>query len=234
MNDMDMKIGILDLKMGNIASVMNAIEYCGYDTEIIDYRDADTQLCDQSHVSHLIIPGVGHYQQAMARIQKSKLKSALMTWVDNDRPLLGICLGMQLLCEASEECVNEIELNQPIKKSQTGIIETSRGLGIIPGTIKKLNGRFRLPHIGWNRVDFCKQHPILNQLKSDKDYYFVHSYALMNSIPDITLATTDYNHQFSSMIAYKSAIGIQFHPEKSQRNGLQILENFCHWQGVAA
>lgn len=201
-------IGVLDLNMGNIASVMNAIDYCGFDTQVV--RESD----DFVNITHLIIPGVGHYETAVQSLLKGGLVEPIKEFVEQQHPVLGICLGMQLLHAGSEESKNGVE-----------------GLGLLSGRFRRFNGEQRVPHIGWNDVAITSEHPLFSGIKSGRDFYFVHSYCLPAEADNTVLATTHYERPFVSSSGSGSVVGVQFHPEKSQRNGLQLLENFCVWGG---
>lgn len=204
----DSLIGILDLGMGNLSSVANAIYEQGF-----DYHWARTSS-DFDDISHLIIPGVGHFGTAMAQIRERDLLSPLRHWaLERKRPTLGICLGMQLFADFGAE-------------------GNSDGIGFIPGTVSELDVRpLRIPHVGWNTVRFRHSHPVLENIKPDRDFYFVHSFAFHVSDDSTILATTEYGAEFCCAVARENIVGVQFHPEKSQKNGLQIIENFCAWDG---
>jgi len=202
-------IGIIDIGMGNIKSVVNAIYEQGFDPFLIsnprDFNDA----------THIILPGVGHYKKAMQCLNEKNLNDSLKLHVlEYKKPLLGICLGMQLLLDSSEE-------------------GNTSGLGLIKGSVKKFNSELlRVPHVGWNNITFNQEHPVFHNVPSDSDYYFVHSFYCHTTNPDSALASTDYGHDFTSIVMNENIIGTQFHPEKSQINGLKIIENFCEWDGI--
>lgn len=201
-------IGIVDYGMGNIKSVANAVYEQGYDPIVV----ADESQFAQC--SHLILPGVGHFQQAMNNIKERRLDVLLKTHaIELEKPLLGICLGMQLLLSESEE-------------------GECRGLDFVPGKATLFDkSKLRVPHVGWNEVKNVKSHPVLSETKNDTDFYFVHSYFCQTDTPEHTLAETEYGHRYASIIGKNNIIGAQFHPEKSQVNGLSIIEQFCEWDG---
>ncbi len=200
-------IGILDLQLGNLKSVANAIYELGNDFIIINQA---SQLDD---VTHLIFPGVGHFRTAMQRFNRSGLLDAVKSYTLTGRPLLGICLGMQILASQGYE---------------GGL---TSGLGFVPGDIVHFSKEnLRVPHIGWNQVHFNLDHPVFENIKQDRDFYFVHSYHYLGSRQHV-YAVTEYGEEFPSIIGQKNIMGFQFHPEKSQKNGLQLLENFCQWDG---
>lgn len=198
-------IGILDIGLGNIASISNAVYQQGVDVKHLKNTDA------MDDCTHLILPGVGHYEYGVDRLKQSGFFEAIPQYITSKRPLLGVCLGMQLLFEKSEED------------------QTATGLELLPGEFKKFNREVRVPHMGWNMVSWENHHPVLEGVKPGKDYYFVHSYFL-NASQD-ALGITEYGEEFISSVAKENVLGFQFHPEKSQKNGLSLIENFCWWDG---
>ncbi len=203
-------VGILDYGMGNINSVHNALTYLGYDSQLVK-TSQEIKQC-----SHLIIPGVGSYAQAMTNIVGQGMDIDVLAHVEQGKPLLGICLGMQILSDEGEE---------------SGF---SKGLGLIGGKVEFLDlerEQLPVPHVGWNSLAFNFDHPLCEKLKKHVDFYFVHSYFFNASDPQNVLATTDYGRKFPAIVVNKNVIGIQFHPEKSQDNGLLLIENFCEWDG---
>lgn len=202
-------IGIVDLHLGNLKSVANAVYELGFDY-IISNKPEDFAQC-----SHLIMPGVGSYHAAIQAIESLNLRQSLQEYIDSGRPLLGICLGMQVFSDIGEE------------------IQLNKGLGLIPGRVIQFSGELKIPvpHVGWNTVNFQKAHPVFNKIKNGVDFYFVHSYHFACDNKEDVLATTDYGYEFPAIVGRKNVIGVQFHPEKSQKNGLQLIENFCQWGG---
>lgn len=202
-------IGILDVKMGNLRSVHNAVSIRGFDVLILH----DSSRFGE--ISHLVIPGVGSYRSTMEEIRRRKLIGDIHDFAASGRPLLGLCLGMQLLSDYG--------------------VEGGRtpGLGLVPGHVERMQVRqgFSLPHVGWNTMNFKMKHPVFHGLKKGIDCYFVHSYHVICDDPANICATTDYDQDFVSIIGKKNVLGFQFHPEKSQANGLKMLENFCNWNG---
>lgn len=187
-------IGIVDYGMGNLFSVSKALERLGADYFISseDYEQADG----------LILPGVGSFRDAMERLPVSAIKEFAAT----GKPLLGICLGMQLLFERSEE---------------NGLTE---GLALLPGKVRRFPGEdYKVPHMGWNKLEFLQSSPLLKNLEEDY-VYFVHSYYV--ELSDVTLAKADYHEQVSAVVGRDNIFGMQFHPEKSSRLGMALLNNF--------
>lgn len=202
-------VGILDLRIGNLRSVANAVEEIGFEAILIEEEREFQRL------THLILPGVGHFGAAMEEITRRNWKPLLLQYVSTGRPLLGTCLGMQLLMETSEE----------------GGRHT--GLGLIPGGVRRLEpaGGLRIPHIGWNSVHFERAHPVLEGIPNNRDFYFAHSFGVENENKGMIFGTTQYGGTIAAVIGRDNIIGCQFHPEKSQVNGLKVMENFCRWNG---
>lgn len=202
-------IGIVDNDMGNLRSVRNAVLECG-----LDACDASTpeQL---DTFSHLILPGVGNFGSAMHNLERNGMRTAIASFAASGRPLLGICLGMQLLGSTGEEG------------------GSTSGLNLIPGRVRRFSSAIQLPvpHVGWNTVTREKGHPVLEGVKSERDFYFVHSYVFEPESPDHVIGHTTYGETFCTISARANVIGFQFHPEKSQKNGLLLIENFCTWDG---
>jgi len=201
-------IGIIDYGMGNLASVENAFEYLGY----------DCSLCSQPEeiegVERLLLPGVGSFQAAMHILSRDKWDQAIVKFANSGRPILGICLGMQLLFDSGDE-------NGP-----------TEGLGLISGDVKHLTpaSPHKVPHVGWNSLNFTQEHPLLKKYKPGVDLYFVHSYQVRPKSTDHIIAKTDFGGEFVSAVAKDNVAGMQFHPEKSQPYGLKILKNFVDWE----
>lgn len=202
-------IGILNIGMGNLRSVENAVYQNGFDPVLVHNAEGFDDL------THLIIPGVGNFGAAMPEIERRSLRQLIIDFVASGRPLLGACLGMQLMMAIGEEG----EINQ--------------GLGLIAGRVTHLDltGDLRVPHVGWNILNMHRAHPVFGGIKSGRDFYFVHSYAVHCDNDEDVLGTTDYGGPVTAVIGRGNIIGFQFHPEKSQVNGLKLIENFCMWDG---
>ena len=203
-------VGILDLNSGNLRSVSNAIYESGFEFSLI------RESAQLDNVTHLIIPGVGAFSTAIENILSADLFDALVQFHASGRPLLGICLGMQLFATIGYEG------------------KKTKGLNLISGSVNlfEKSSEIRVPHIGWNTVHFRVAHPLFEGIKNDRDFYFVHSYYYDVNFEKNIYGETEYGHLFSSIIGDSNLVGLQFHPEKSQKNGLLLLENFCHWNGV--
>ena len=197
-------IAILDYDAGNIKSVEKAIEYLGYEAVIT--RDRDIILdCD-----HVILPGVGSFGDAMNRLKEYKLDKVIYEVIDNNTPFLGICLGLQLLYESSEE--------------SPGVL----GLGILKGRILRIpdNYGLKIPHMGWNNLTIKENASLFKGIENNPYVYFVHSYYLKASDEDEVCAVTDYSTVIHASVEKNNIFACQFHPEKSSTTGLKILKNF--------
>ncbi len=198
--------GICDYNMGNLASVRNAFSLLG-DTVAVESDPDRLEKYDR-----LILPGVGAFGDAMAHLRERGMDEALKQYARSGKPMLGICLGMQLLFESSEE------------------FGSNRGLGLVKGKVVAFDkARFdhplKVPHMGWNRM-FINVHPLFDGLDEAHYLYFVHSFhAVADDLNDI-IGETEYGYRFTSAVAHDNVLGIQPHPEKSHKNGLQILKNF--------
>jgi len=203
-------IGVIDCGMGNLRSVLNAIEYLGFEGILLK-EPALLAECDR-----VILPGVGAYAKAMGNLQARGFVPAIQSYAAANKPILGICLGMQLLSTTGHE---------PYRCD---------GLNIIPGEVVPMAVKTTtaLPHVGWNSVRLLREHPLFAGVRRDIDFYFVHSYCFQASSVQDTLGVTEYDISFTAVVARGNVLGLQFHPEKSQVAGLRILENFCQWDGT--
>jgi glutamine amidotransferase len=199
---MKTQIAIVDYGMGNLRSVQKAIERVGYPAEITQnpqkIRDA----------SHVVVPGQGAFCDAKKCLEDNKLTGEVVKAIESGKPFLGICLGLQLLFTTSYE---------------NGVYE---GLNIIPGEVIRFTGKMKIPHIGWNQLILKKSGSIFDGIANDSYAYFDHSYYVQPKDSSVIAITTDYGSEFTSMIWKDNVIASQFHPEKSQKVGLQLLTNF--------
>ena len=196
---------ILDYGMSNLRSVSKALEKLGAGVEISN-KPGDVEKAEK-----LVLPGVGAFGDAMEELQTRKLASPLKKFVASGKPFLGICLGLQLLFDQSEET--------------PGVT----GLGIVPGKVVKFRSseNHKVPHMGWNQLRFRDEKcPFVRGIKNGSFVYFVHSYFVQPERPEIVLAECEYNAIFAAMIWDRNIFGCQFHPEKSQDAGMKMLENF--------
>lgn len=205
---MSIEVGIVNYGMGNIHSVYKQLRACHASVRIIENPE-DFDLVDK-----IVLPGVGHFGKAMDNLRALSLLDPLNEAVlSNHKPILGICLGMQLMCRHSEE-------------------GDSDGLGWFDANIFRLKVdddtlNYKVPHIGWNSVSFDPAHPLMKNIAPEGLFYFVHSFCAAANTPD-TLNTTIYKHPFSSALGRDHIFGVQYHPEKSHQNGIHLLQNFLN------
>ena len=199
-------IGIIDYDAGNIMSVKKALDYLG--KESIITKDPDILL----NASHVILPGVGSFGDAMKRLNEYGLVSIINKIVEKNIPFLGICLGLQLIFEESEES------------------EGIKGLSLLPGKIVKFDktDELKVPQIGWNSLKFPKESKLFKWIEEDSYVYFVHSYYLKATNRSDVAATSDYGIIYDAAVESGNIYACQFHPEKSSDVGLKILENFVN------
>ena len=203
---MSANIAIVDYNMGNLASVQNAFEKLGTKTVV----ESDPKKFKE--YDKLILPGVGAFGDAMEHLRERDMIDAIKEYAASGKYMLGICLGMQLLFESSEE------------------FGKHEGLGLIKGDVRafdpaKFSESLKVPHMGWNRM-FTKEYPLFEGLDEEHYLYFVHTYHVNCQDEADIIGRTNYGYEFTSAVAHDNVMGIQPHPEKSHRNGLKILENF--------
>jgi len=194
-------IAIIDYGMGNLQSVSKAVERLGF-TAVVTSDERQILAANGA-----ILPGVGAFGDAMAELRATGLLATVRKFAESGKPLLGICLGMQLLFEESEE---------------HGI---HQGLALLPGHVVRFRGSFKIPHMGWNRLKFRGSSPLLQGVE-EGHVYFVHSYHVLPDNPADLLATTDYHQPVTAIVGRGNVFGMQFHPEKSSVIGMQLLKNF--------
>lgn len=197
---------IIDYGMGNIHSVQKALQAKGAETFVSDSPE------EFKKADKLVLPGVGAFGDAMQELSKRRLIAPIMDEARKKKPLLGICLGLQLFFEESEES------------------KDAKGLGLIKGTVKKFNiaKDLKVPHIGWNQIsDFNAECPLLKGVPDNSSVYFCHSYYPEPKDKALAVSSTEYGIKFASFIWQDNIYGTQFHPEKSQKVGLKIIENFA-------
>lgn len=214
-------IGLIDYGISNLRSVQKAFAHLGVEVTLIDTPD---QLV---RAERLILPGVGAFRAGMDGLRARGLIEPIRQAAAAGTPLIGICLGMQLLFESSDE------------------LGDTAGLGLLPGHVTKIKRQeagsktqqpfhvtrdtqhtLKIPHVGWNQLDLVRAHPLVSGVESGAYAYFVHSYAVYPEHGDIVIATTEYGGPFASMVSRGHICGLQFHPEKSQAVGLRLLQNF--------
>jgi len=206
-------IAIIDYDAGNLTSVSRALSHINIDNVITN----DIELI--ASAERVIFPGVGAAGSAMKSLTRLGLDDAIRQAVDSGKPVLGICLGTQIVLQKSQE-------NQ------------ARCLGIINGSVRAFSEIFqenqikglKIPHMGWNRIALKTDHPVFAGLKENDEFYFVHGYYPLPDNADQVIATTDYGIVFPSVIGMNNIVATQFHPEKSGNPGLKILKNFSKWK----
>lgn len=200
-----MTITMIDYGASNIRSALKAFEYLGAEV-LLTGDPADVLQADK-----LVLPGVGAFGSGMQAVRKLGLESAVKERVAAGVPLLGICVGMQFLFETSDEMGDHT------------------GLGLIPGDVTRFqpaDPANKVPHMGWNQVKHDEKHWLMAGVPAGSYVYFVHSYYCRPTHPSATIASTDYEDDFCAVVEHENVYGIQFHPEKSQKHGLRILQNY--------
>ncbi|WP_242201500.1 imidazole glycerol phosphate synthase subunit HisH [Sphingomonas hankookensis] len=207
-----MNIAVIDYGMGNIGSICNMLKYIGA-PHVVSRDHREIASCDK-----IVLPGVGHFDLAMQNLEKFDIIEPLKDLVlDRKMPILGICLGMQLMCSASEE-------------------GNRQGLGYVDAQVCRfappvVTG-LKVPHMGWSEVSFEKENALSDQLGERARFYFVHSYRVTCDNPDDVWGVTDYGEPFVSAFVRDNIVGVQFHPEKSHRYGIQLFRNFVSGFGA--
>jgi glutamine amidotransferase len=199
-------IAIIDYNAGNIASIVNMLKKIGQKAIITSNPD---EILDAEKI---ILPGVGAFDHGMENLTRSSLVNSIKQQAKNGIPILGICLGAQLLGNSSEE-------------------GDLAGLGLVNMDVVKFNPNklpagYKVPHMGWNEVNIKKKHPLFMDMYLDPRFYFVHSYHFLMNNPEDVLTASDYGYEFASAFQKDNIMGVQFHPEKSHKYGMKLLENF--------
>jgi glutamine amidotransferase len=211
-------VAIVDYGMGNLRSVAKAVEHVAPDHTVIVTADPSAL----SSAGRIIVPGQGAMPDCMRELKSRGLADAVMR-AAAEKPFLGICIGLQMLFEHSEE-------------------GNVAGLGLLPGQVRRFpdpamcdamyaneGARLKVPHMGWNEVRQAEAHPLWKDITDGSRFYFVHSYYVEPAVPDVIAGSTHYGISFTSAVARANIFAVQFHPEKSAVAGLKLLENFMHW-----
>jgi glutamine amidotransferase len=200
-------IGVVDYGMGNVRSVLNALEHLGADAELVGADGLGS-------VDKVVLPGVGAFGDAMAELRGRALVEPLREAAADGRPLLGICLGMQLLASTSREHGEH------------------EGLRLIPGTVERIETDpvLRIPHVGWNDMVAERDSELFAGLDEEPTFYYVHSYEVRPDDAEVVTGSAPYGRPLTATIERDNVYGVQFHPEKSQRDGLKLLDNFVRLQ----
>ena len=198
-------LAIVDYQMGNLRSVQKAFERVGHEATIT----ADP--ADLDRAEKIVLPGVGAFQDAIAELRRRELVEPILAAIDAGKPFLGICLGLQLMFDVSHEDGDH------------------EGLGVIPGEVVRFSvpPDHKVPHMGWNQLEVSRRPPILDGIADGAHFYFVHSYYVVPSDASVVATTTSYPDPFCSSVWRDNLYATQFHPEKSQKDGLRILKNFA-------
>lgn len=197
-----MKVAVIDYEIGNLASVLQGLKYAGLEPVLTRKKE---EIMGSKAV---VLPGVGAFAKGMENLNKYGLTDILHEAAKNNKLILGICLGMQLLFEESDE---------------HGI---HKGLGLLPGKVTRFPEGLKIPHMGWNTLQLKKEHAIISEMPKESYVYFVHSYYVSQSIQNHIVASTQYGIEFPAIVCFNNIVGIQFHPEKSSRIGQKMLRNF--------
>jgi len=196
-------IAIVDYKMGNLRSVQKSFEHAGVEDVVVTDDPALIEVADG-----IVLPGVGAFRDAAANLRDSGIDEVLRHRVGAGTPFLGICLGLQLLADIGYEDGEY------------------KGLGLVPGTCEKLPAGVKIPHIGWNTVEYPRDSPLFEGIPESTAFYFVHSYRIVPRESDVIIGSTEYGVRFASAVQSGNLFAVQFHPEKSSTEGLKLLANF--------
>ena len=197
-------ITVIDYQAGNIRSVEKALEKSGASVKVSG-KASDLEKSDA-----VVFPGQGSCDSSMVNLRNQGLDEVLVEWINSGKPFMGVCLGLQLLLEESDE-------------------GDERGLGVLEGRVEKLPEGQKVPHMGWNSVRFTTDHPVFKGVSQDSYFYFVHSYIAVPKASSIIAGHTEYGRDFCSAVAFDNVVAVQFHPEKSGENGLNIYKNFVSY-----
>jgi len=204
-----MKVAVINYGLGNLGSVRRALEDLGVDAFVADHPGS---LFD---AERMVLPGVGAFAEGMRRLISGGWLEAIRQQVAGGKPLLGICLGMQMLAQGGDEGGE------------------AAGLGLVPGRVvhlESLGCRERIPHVGWNEVSHRSGDPLFARVPQGTDFYFVHSYAVAKAGPEVVSGEVTYGIAVTAAVRSGNVFGVQFHPEKSSRAGRQVLRNFLDWR----
>ena len=203
-----MLIGLVDIGIGNLGSLRSAL-----DKLKLDYKNC-TENTDFENIEKILLPGVGNFAEFMEVLRSKSLDKTIIKKAYEKTPILGICLGYQILFEGSDEGIK------------------TKGLGLLKGKFKSLNEvseTIKIPHVGWNECTIKKKSNLFKGIPDKSDFYFTHTYYLNEHDESDIVSETNYQINFTSSISKNNIYGVQFHPEKSQKNGLQLLENFFNY-----
>jgi len=205
-------IGVIDYGAGNLGSVMNALKRLSSEARFVS--GPEELVPSSSPFEKIIFPGDGHFASAMASLEKSGFAQAVKEWIKADKPFLGICIGLQLLFETSQEAppVNGREI---------------KGLSVLPGIVRRFPGR-KVPQIGWNQTAARRGSKLFKGLNDKSFFYYIHSYYADPESDEITAAETEYYVRYCCAVEHGALAAVQFHPEKSGETGLELLRNWIN------
>ena len=198
------RITVIDYQAGNIRCVEKALEKSGALVKV------SGNATDVENSDAVVFPGQGSCDSSMVNLRNQGLDKVLVEWIKSGKPFMGVCLGLQLLLEESDE-------------------GDERGLGVLRGRVEKLPQEQKVPHMGWNSVRFTTDHPVFQGVPQNSYFYFVHSYVAVPKDLSIIAGHTEYGRDFCSAVAFDNVVAVQFHPEKSGQNGLNIYRNFVRY-----
>lgn len=198
-----MSIAIIDYGVGNLRSVEKAFTSQGIEA-VVTSDDKVLRAADK-----LVLPGVGAFKACMDGLRARGFDELVLEAAEAGKPIIGLCVGLQMMFEEGHE------------------FGVHRGLGLMPGRVVKFPEKLRVPHIGWNQVEFKRDHPVFSELPSQTFFYFVHSFYVESADKTCVLGETDYGMRYASICGRDNIVGVQFHPEKSQTAGLKLLRNFA-------
>jgi len=197
------RVAIIDYGVGNLRSVEKAFAATGQDAIVTSNKE------ELRKAKRLVLPGVGAFAACMSALHEYGLVDLVLERVTEGVPMLGVCVGMQMLFEGSDE------------------FGKSEGLGLLKGRVRRFSNDLIVPHVGWNRIHQTRQHPLFSEIVDDSFFYFVHSYFCEPEDGELVVGETSYGRNYASVVASKNVCGVQFHPEKSQSVGLKMLANFA-------
>ncbi|OGT74702.1 MAG: imidazole glycerol phosphate synthase, glutamine amidotransferase subunit [Gammaproteobacteria bacterium RIFCSPLOWO2_02_FULL_57_10] len=217
------KVAVIDYGMGNLHSVAKALEYVGKNVSVSVTSDAQTIL----QADHVIFPGVGAIRDCMAEIRRLHIDE-IVAEVIRSKPLLAVCVGMQALMDRSEEnggvdCLGMVS-------GQVRLFNNA-GSALVPAHVDSDGSKLKVPHMGWNSVQQVDRHPLWAGIDDGSRFYFVHSYYVELDAQEKASGVTQYGVEFTAALNKGNIFAVQFHPEKSQHSGLQLLSNFLSWDG---
>ena len=197
------RVAIIDYGVGNLRSVEKAFAATGQDAIVTSNKE------ELRKAKRLVLPGVGAFAACMSALHEYGLVDLVLERVTEGVPMLGVCVGMQMLFEGSDE------------------FGKSEGLGLLKGRVRRFSNDLIVPHVGWNRIHQTRQHPLFSGIVDESFFYFVHSYFCEPEDGELIVGETSYGRNYASVVASKNVCGVQFHPEKSQSVGLKMLANFA-------